>query len=227
MAFKHKYSYSEKEKIIIEYLNDTHGFRELCRIYGMSQGALKDWIRLYNTFGFEGLRTSSKARHYSSELKQAAFTDYLSGKLTEPEILKKYKIRSETQFRNWIKKYNGHEKIKSSGTGGSIVMTKGRKTTFDERVEIVQYCISHDHNYAETAEKYQVSYQQARSYTVKYESVGVEALRDNRGKRKSVDEMNELERLRAENRILRVEKEHAEMEISFLKKLEEIERRWD
>lgn len=31
-------------------------------------------------------------------------------------------------------------------------MTKGRKTTFDERVEIVQYCISHNHNYAETSE---------------------------------------------------------------------------
>lgn len=31
-------------------------------------------------------------------------------------------------------------------------MTNGRKTTFDERVEIVQYCISHAHNYAETAE---------------------------------------------------------------------------
>lgn len=37
-------------------------------------------------------------------------------------------------------------------------MTKGRKTTFDERVEIVQYCIAHEHNYAKTAEKYQVSY---------------------------------------------------------------------
>lgn len=29
-------------------------------------------------------------------------------------------------------------------------MTQGRKTTFDARVEIVQYCIAHDHNYAET-----------------------------------------------------------------------------
>ena len=29
-------------------------------------------------------------------------------------------------------------------------MTTGRKTTFDERIEIVQYCIAHDHNYAET-----------------------------------------------------------------------------
>lgn len=225
MAFKHKYSYSEKEKIIIEYLNNTHGFRELCRIYGMSQGALKGWIRLYNAFGFEGLRTSSKARHYSSELKQAAVNDYLSGKLTAPEILKKYKIRSETQLRRWIKQYNGHEELNSSGTGGSTIMTKGRKTTFDERVEIVQYCIAHDHNYAETSEKYQVSYQQARNYTVKYEAYGVESLGDNRGKRKPQDKMSELEKLRAENKILRAEKERAEMEASFLKKLEELERR--
>ena len=104
-------------------------------------------------------------------------------------------------------------------------MTQGRKTTFNERVEIVQYCIAHDHNYAETAKKYQVSYQQARSYTVKYESGGVEALRDHRGKRKNPNERNELEKLRAEVKILKAEKARAEMEVSFLKKLEQIERR--
>ena len=227
MAFKHKYSYTEKEKIIIEYLNYTYGFLELCRIYGMSQNTLKGWIRLYNAFGFEGLRTSSQASRYSSVLKQAAVNDYLTGKYTAPEILKKYKIRSETQLRRWIKKYNGHEELKSSGTGGHTNMTKGRKTTFNERVDIVQYCTAHDRNYAETAEKYQISYQQARNYIVKYESDGIEALKDNRGKRKSEDEMSELEKLRAENKILRAEKERAEMEISFLKKLEEIERRRD
>lgn len=225
MAFKHKYTYIDKEKIIIEYLNNTYGFRELCRVYGMSQSSLKSWIRLYNAFGFEGLRTSSQASRYSSVLKKAAVNDYLYGKFTAPEILKKYKIRSETQLRKWIMKYNSHEELKSFGTGEKTVMTKGRKTTFDERIEIIQYCIAHDHNYTETAEQYQISYQQARNYTVKYESDGIEALKDNRGKRKSEDAMSELERLRAENKILRAEKEHAEMEASFLKKLEEIERR--
>lgn len=44
--------------------------------------------------------------------------------------------------------------------------------------------------------------------------------------KKSPNEMSELEKLRAEVKILRAEKEHAEMEASFLKKLEEIERRW-
>ena len=104
-------------------------------------------------------------------------------------------------------------------------MTRGRKTTFDERVEIVQYCIAHDHNYAETAAKYNISYQQARNYTVKYEAGGIEALRDRRGRVKPMDELSELEKLRAENKILRAEKERAEMEVSFLKKLDEIERR--
>lgn len=104
-------------------------------------------------------------------------------------------------------------------------MTKGRKTTFEERVEIVQYCISHDCNYNKTAEKYLVSYQQARSYTLKYQEKGVEGLQDRRGRRKSESEMSELEKLRAENRVLWAEKERAEMEATFLKKLAEIERR--
>lgn len=47
-------------------------------------------------------------------------------------------------------------------------MTKGRKTTFEERV------------------------QQARNYMVKYETGGVEALRDNRGKRKRPDEIEKI-----------------------------------
>ncbi len=40
-----------------------------------------------------------------------------------------------------------------------------------------------------------------------------------------MNELSELEKLRAENKILRAEKERAEMEVSFLKKLDEIERR--
>ena len=122
--------------------------------------------------------------------------DYLSGKGSLRDICDKYKIADTRQLRNWILKYNGHEELKACGTGGTPIMTKGRKTTFEERVEIVQYCIAHTRNYAETAEKFGISYQQARNYTVKYEAKGVAGLRDNRGKRKSEDEMNELERLR-------------------------------
>lgn len=81
----------KKRKFLIEYLNEARGFRELCRICGMSQGALRGWICLYNVFGFESLVTGSKTTHYSSESMAATVRDYLSGKLTGLEVLKDIK----------------------------------------------------------------------------------------------------------------------------------------
>lgn len=172
------------------------------------------WLANYQSMGEAAFYKKGNSS-YSAGLKFSAVQDYLSGKGSLREICKKYSIKSETQLHRWILRYNGHEELKASGTGGAIIMTKGRKTSFGERVEIVQYCISHDRNYAETAVKYNVSYQQARNYTVKYEAGGVEALRDRRGRTKPEEEMSELEKLRAENRILRAEKERAEMEAPF------------
>lgn len=209
---------------IKDYLEGNTSKEAIAKRLGVYESTVRQWIANYESMGTDAFNHNGN-KHYSKELKEQAINDYLSGKGTRIEICKKYKIMSTRQLYEWIKKYNGHEELKSFGTGGSIIMTKGRKTTFDERVEIVQYCIAHDHNYAETAAKYSVSYQQARSYTVKYEAGGVEALRDRRGRTKPFDEMSELEKLRAENRILRAEKERAEMEVSFLKKLDEIERR--
>ena len=127
MAFKHKFTYEEKVKIVSEYIDGTYGFREICKRYDINQGSLKDWKRLYETFGWSGLKTGSKTTRYSKETKEAAVRDYLSHEFTFPEILKKYQIRSGTQLKKWIKKYNGCEVLKSSGTGGNNIMTTGRK----------------------------------------------------------------------------------------------------
>lgn len=191
---------------------------------GVALASVQQWLTIYNSSGEEAFYQSGY-KHYSKELKEQAVLDYLSGKGSQLDICEKYGIRSKSKLQLWIKKYNSHEKLPSSGAGGTTIMTKGRKTTFEERVEIASYCIAHDRNYANTAEKFNVSYQQARNYTVKYESKGIDGLQDNRGKRKDGSTMTELERLRAENKFLRAQKEHAEMEVSFLKKLEEIERR--
>ena len=207
-----------------DYLEGNNSLGAIAKRLGVGESSVRHWINNYEAMGNDAF-THNGNKHYSKELKEQAVKDYISGEGSLLEICKKYKIKSTRQLRNWIKKYNGHEELKASGTGGSVIMTKGRKTSFDERVEIVQYCIAHDHNYAETAARYRVSYQQARSYTIKYEAGGVESLRERRGRTKPLDEMSELEKLRAENRILRAEKERAEMEASFLKKLDEIEGR--
>jgi len=104
-------------------------------------------------------------------------------------------------------------------------MTKGRATTLEERIEIVRYCIERGKDYGAAIERYQVSYQQVYSWVRKYEELGIAGLNDKRGRRKPLEEMTEVERLRAENRILQAENKRKKMEIAILKKLQEVERR--
>ena len=222
--FNHKISKPEKLKAVKDVLEGNNSISSIARKYHVLWKTVRIWIRNYNTMGSEAFGTNTWTKR-TSEAKQAIVAEYLSKKYSQNDICKKHKIKSSTTLENWIKKYNSHEKLKVSGNGAYKIMTKGRKPTFDERVEIVQYCIANTHDYNGTAVKYKISYQQARNYTVKYEARGVEGLKDNRGKKKNFNDMTELERLRTENRILRAEKKQAEMEASFLKKLEEIERR--
>jgi transposase len=70
-----------------------------------------------------------------------------------------------------------------------------------------------------------VSYGQVYTWVRKYNADGAESLLDHRGKRKDKGTMTELELLEIENRMLKAETKNQQMEIDFLKKLEEIERR--
>jgi len=209
-----------------QYVDGKMTQGQIAGLINVQKTSVQKWIMKYESMG-ESAFLKKGWKKYTKEVKVQAVIDYTAGIDSKMGICKKYGIHSPTQLSRWISKYNSHEELKTFGTGGNSIMTKGRKTTFDDRVEIVQYCIANENNYAETAEKFMVSYQQARNYTVKYKSNGVESLKDNRGKRKLEEQMTDLEFLRAENKILRVEKERAEMEVSFLKKLKEIERRRD
>jgi transposase-like protein len=72
-------------------------------------------------------------------------------------------------------------------------MTKGRKTTLQERMDIVLYCLNHHRNFSETAERFQVTYQQAYGWGRKYEAGGQEVLRDGRGRTKTSEELTEAD----------------------------------
>ena len=211
---KRKISADDKIYAVNLYLDGKESQYRIASMFEVSLAAVQQWIRNYESMGTE-VFTLNKRKKYSKELKQQAVLDYLTGCGSQDDICKKYGIRSRSKLQIWIKKYNGHEELKASGTGGRSLMTKGRKTTFEERVEIASYCISHDHNYAETAGKFKVSYQQARNYTIKYETDGVAALQDNRGKRKSEDTLTEVERLQAELKLERAKRQRVEMELSF------------
>ena len=185
-----KISPEEKIQWVEKIIQNKESISSVAAKIGVHPTAVDKWVRINKSIGSETFFRNGWTKRSSAE-KEAAVLEYLAGKGSLRNICDKHKIPDTRQLRAWIMKYNGHEKLKDSGTGGTLIMTKGRKTTFEERVEIVQYCIKHNHNYAETAEKFSISYQQARNYTVKYEEKGVEGLQDRRGKRKSQDEMDE------------------------------------
>ena len=163
-------------------------------------------------------------KKYSKELKITAVQEYLTGKGSLRSICKKYGVLSKTQLRSWIKWYNGHKEFRESrGSGTEIYMTKGRKTTQQERTEIVAFCIEHGKDYPLTIEKYGVSYQQIYSWVRKYEEKGIDGLADKRGRTKPIEEMTEIEKLRAENRILQAKNLDLEIENAIIKKLKELE----
>jgi transposase-like protein len=225
MPFKTKIETDEKIAVVEAYLQGELGRAEALKRCGICDKTFQLWVMRFKTQGREGLEVCQRARNYDPALKVKVVQEYLSGEESLFGLCREYAISSPSCVREWIKRYNGHEEFKQPRNRGEIRMTKGRTTTQEERIEIVTYCIEQGKDYGAAIERYHVSYQQIYSWVRKYEASGVSGLSDKRGKRKQPEEMTDLERLRAENRLLQAENKRKELEIALLKKLREVERR--
>lgn len=211
----------EKIYIIQQIENGSIGVMEAVRRFGVSKTTLAKWRMRYKLEGCEGFQ---KRRSYPAELKLQAVMDYLHGGLSPYQVIKKYRIATQSQLERWIKKYNGHSSFKTY-TGERTAMTKGRATTWQERIEIVLYCLAHHKDYGKAAKQFQVSYQQVYGWVRKYEAGGEEALRDGRGRTKAPEELTMEEQQRLAMKRLEYENERLRAENALLKKLQEFERR--
>ena len=221
---REKIKSEDKIRIAKAYVQGKVGLSEAAKQIGVHHSVIEDWVRQYETEGVQAFLPRTSNRRYDPILKEAAVKDYLTGKGSIRSICKKYKIRDTKQLRTWIKVYNGHKDFKKQ-TGGSR-MTKGRETTQAERIAVAKACIANGKNYGEAAIQYNISYQQARSWTLKYIEGGEAALEDRRGQRKKDQQpRTELEQAQIEIEQLRHKLKMLEMENRLLKKLEEIERR--
>ena len=196
----------------------------VCSKYDINKTTLQRWRNRYELYGYEGLEIKIQYKRYPSELKLLAVLDYFSGNYSQNQILDKYKIASKDQLINWINKYNGHSSLKSYKAGGVRAMTKGRSTSWKQRIDIVLYCIAQNDDYQDTSEKYKVSYQQVYKWVKKYKEGGEDALKDGRGRQKAPEELSEAERQKLAMKKLEYENERLRAENALLKKLQDLER---
>ena len=216
---------TDEERIaaVQEYLDGKGSYEGIAKKYGIVPETLRRKVIYAKTNGIESIRSSHTNKRYSAETKLKAVTEYLRGKESQVEICRRYHISDTKVFRRWISCYNSGKDFKErTRSERGITMNKGRKTTQEERVEIVAFCIKNGKDYGLTMEKYGVSYQQIYSWVRKYEAKGVEGLTDRRGKAKPEEELTEADRLRMENKILQAKLEEMEMENKLLKKLREL-----
>lgn len=217
-----KFTPEEKLSAVLRHLDEGISIISIAGSIGADDSTVREWCRNYEVFGAQAFSRQGNA-HYSKHFKETCVRYYLDGTGSLNDVCKLFKIPSAYTLRDWISLYNSHKLNASPGGGKS--MTKGRKTTLEERATIVEACIKGEMNYSKTAELFNVSYQQVYQWVRKYQENGIDGLVDRRGKAKPVSEMTEVERLRAENKRLKAQLERKELENMFLKKLEEIERR--
>lgn len=227
MGRKSKYSVEQKVEAVTDYKIGKRSVIQICHDLGLHPCGkdVRKWVQIHDDYGEAGLQPKTSNKAYSKELKECAVNDYLDGKGSYKDIARKYEISNVSVLVKWISKYNGYEKLKDYNPKGEVYMTKGRKTTIEERQEIVKYCKEHDNEYKLAAEHFNVSYVQVYQWVKKYEEQGDIALQDRRGKRKQEDELSEIEKLQRENNLLKHRLQLQERENILLKKVKEIERR--
>ena len=227
MSEREKQKPEEKVKIVKRYLAGEVSMSGAAAEGGVDRKTLQRWVMQYELEGAAAFLPNRRNHAYSPELKLQAVQEYLSGKGSQAELSKKYGLRDRRQLRNWLKVYNSYGDFNSrKRSGGGSCMRKARSTTQEERIQIVKDCLASGKNYGEMALKYKISYQQVRTWTLRFEEMGEAGLEDRRGKRKK-DQVprTELEKAQIEIEQLRHKLYLAEMERDLLKKLDEVERR--
>lgn len=224
MSKRCKYTAEEKYEFLSAYEDGFGSISEISTMYNISQKTFQRWRYRYHKYGIDGLKEAKSWKGYSKELKEQAVSDFLSGKYSCRELVRKYEISSSSVLRKWIKRHTGHRELKASGKGMSQSMTEGRSTSLKERIEIVNFCIAHRNDYQNAAETYSVSYQQVYQWVKKYELGGEEALEDRRGRKRTGEELTDEDRIKLAIKKLEAENTRLRAEVAFLKKLEELER---
>ena len=206
-----KSKYSADFKLMIIHEAETLGITRTSRKYSISDHTIRTWKLIYKYQGIQGLEPTHSNNTYSREYKASLVEEYQKSDEKLEEFAIRHGLRGRIQLSQWIMGYN-ESILEDHRSGKRDSGMKGRKTTFDERLEIIEQLIRHD-----------VVYGWYRKYTESGNNP--ESLRDRRGKAKPESELTELDRLKRENKLLKARLHQQEMEIAFAKKFVEISNR--
>lgn len=224
-----KYSKEIKIKVCEDYQKGKETFQSIAKLIGANREVVRQWYLKYKEHGATAFETSNHNRSYSKNFKISVIEEYTAGKYSMADLSAKYDI-AYSVLKKWVRKwYNGID-IEDYDPKGDIYTMKSRKTTFEERLEIVIWVIENDLNYKLAADKFDIKYALVYQWVKKYMKNGSEGLRHKKKgpKPKSeVDEetLSEVDKLKLELEREKVRRQRAELRLELLKKKEEFEQK--
>lgn len=122
-----------KLQAVKDFISGNGSYLSHASKLGVSETVFRRWANKYKAPGESAFIRTGHNQSYSASFKKDVVEAYLNGEGSYRELAVTYNISAETTIRQWVLKHSGHEKVNASGTGGIASMTKGRKTTFNER----------------------------------------------------------------------------------------------
>ena len=210
-----KFTKEQKIAIAKKFLEGNSTSTSLAREVGCHEKQLRRWIYAYKERGEAAFRDSTKHNaSYTKEFQSNAVEYYFQhGSIDQTAA--KYGIVNQVLL-NWIKAYKNGT-LKDRIPMPEVYNMKGRRTTFEERKEIVHYCLSHDKNYKETAKTYSLPYSRVYAMVNAYINFGEEGIMDAKTK-ESLKPLTEVERLQRENERLKKELELEKLKRELVQK---------
>lgn len=148
MRRKGKLSTKQKVDICKQYLNGEKSASELSHDFDISDITIRRWSKKYQSLGSGCFNIKPHNAKYTKEFKQQVVEAYLAGEGSLLDIAIRYEIPSDATVNNWIRKYNTLEELKDYDPKPGVYMKDhSRKTSQEERIKIVNYCLEHNKNY--------------------------------------------------------------------------------
>ena len=218
MSKRIKFTPEQKMFLVLKFRELRISLSEFCRTYNVERTAIHRWSIKYDNDGFDGLKDITKNTKYSYSTLINSVYDYLSGKFSMLEIVKKYNLSGDSVLREWLKWYNTPKwSIKVEEFMAREKILKNRK------IELVLQYVNKKQTAKEIAVNNNISEGQLRDWARKYKKLGEQGLNDKRGTRKKETELSEKEILERKNKELEEKNKRLKAELLLIKKLIELE----
>ena len=139
---KSSYTPEFRAKIAQEYLNGNCSRKDLSKKYNIQESTFRDWINVYKTHGINAFINTNGNKQYTKDFKIQCVEAVLKGESSVLDVVSQYQISSSHMLRKRISLYNANRELKDYIPKREVYMADARrKTTIEERKEIVDYCI--------------------------------------------------------------------------------------